>query len=717
MSLHKQADCLALPGTPPQAGPSSDESESTRPQRVTQLDGPWNHRGFKDGKVDSERLGSLLAAKVDPEDSSLPRLFSNFFQAMSAFDSTALQLQRLEKLLNGRRRADLVLKALGFPNSLYYHSQPHGESREAVSILAPMLLADRLALLAEPENLAEPLRGGKPQLNWSPISPDRSTFTDWWASLQAARKLYLVNRDTFDDVGGGKLICQKFIQQARSTRTARVRLNLEVFVYLLKRYLKGDPFLKPETIRSFVIERVHVLFIPCITNVIYREADKVLEDEEEVQRLISQFDLIEIITPLFVAVIYGSCSLFSRHGFVTRKGCLYLPVWLQQSNIPSREAGNGLTVLDDTLLLLALRAALGKISIAQMSAAFFTDPKVMAILEQDPGWDARQVLRNDQERAEVVKSGTVVKSEQEFQRLTPFLIPAPQNIVAHEHPLYTSGAGVPPAPTRFFLQPDVEEVKFKGNDYPTHVQGDSRTVLLQRLPENTSHQREKSPRSSLDAETAENVVSKTVPDGTSSALTAQDDVLESMSEEEEEVMKMVIVKGMDIMGKAEHNSNERLGQQKQEKTKDQGRGQKQQVHDKQARNVRNQKKDNSNEVLQNDTDRSLRNEQKQMQREAADAKKRKRLVQAGNEEHEEDDALSGGILPITRKRRREDNVGGSAPTASDGETQATASSAPSSFSVPPSTAKESDAELILASIGGAIERKCANGEGENGITE
>lgn len=148
-----ESNKIDMPGTLP--GPTTRRPGRLRLSRAA---APWVHAGLQSGTLDVEGVALDLAMQIDPlPKEELVGIFRHFFQNISKFDYATCDLKTAEKDLDTHMKALETFHHLGIETLAPPPLGPLKASRSRSWIQAkfiPMALADRLAWVAQPAELA-----------------------------------------------------------------------------------------------------------------------------------------------------------------------------------------------------------------------------------------------------------------------------------------------------------------------------------------------------------------------------------------------------------------------------------------------------------------------------------------------------------------------------------------------------------------------------------
>ncbi|KAK6985125.1 hypothetical protein R3P38DRAFT_3230785 [Favolaschia claudopus] len=364
-------------------------------RRITHARGPWHHDGFFRGDFDPERLGLLLAQRVDPQDPALVPTFRAFFRGVKQFDAAAPSDSELASTHDGPRNAYVSLELARLPYTLPTgHRAPdmskisHRVFRETTMLLLPLILADRLALLADPSNAAPRFHAPvKACVGDTASRIEHASLRHWykqWTSYNTTLQNQVKKEKAAKPEPASKLQVEDLL--TRQTRGALTgpQLNVEAAIYMLSLYLQGDPSFRPETVRKIIL----------------RESPLTGEALEKATR---DFNPYLVAAPLFAALVYGSLSPLARTAMVKREAGSHIDFWALQPNISTRSGSCVLTAVDDAGLVLLLKAALrpDQVPPATVPGLLVDDPEIRSLLATEPTQEDLEVLYNHEDRMTV----------------------------------------------------------------------------------------------------------------------------------------------------------------------------------------------------------------------------------------------------------------------------------------------------------------------------
>ncbi|KAF7344813.1 hypothetical protein MVEN_01642400 [Mycena venus] len=303
------------------------------PTRLTAAPGPWLHGGFQAGNLDVDAVAHDLAVKVDPsasQHSKIIPVFRKFFTNMVDFDKKACQnaYTELHSLLN----VDSAFHYLGIQTMEQGKAiQKSQKIQEWISSkITPLVVADRLASLAQPTNLAPLVSARAPPSGLAEVKNMALQLADWHNTMSSARKLWGQRGAAAFDLPS-------------AARDPKKRSQFFRLVDLTTRPSSSvTPYLTPGT----------------ITDLVRLEANAEWS-EDDVQTAVTETKFRDMWKTVLVARTFHTAAT-------------------PTPDFPSHPV----SIIDECCWLNVLRAALGLIETAEVFPLLFGHPEVVAILSQ-----------------------------------------------------------------------------------------------------------------------------------------------------------------------------------------------------------------------------------------------------------------------------------------------------------------------------------------------
>ncbi|KAJ7506272.1 hypothetical protein B0H11DRAFT_1904156 [Mycena galericulata] len=345
--------------------------------RLSLAAAPWLHAGLQDGSLDVEGVARDLALQVDSDaDESLVPIFRTFFQNICSFDLSSCDLTTASRAMDTQGKAEAAFQYLGIK---LLNTPPARPTKQAqnwiVSKLVPMALADRLAWVAQPTNLAREVSARET----ATVLLDREkNLAQWWQALVAARKFMKSQPEVFDATPASsrhRSRCQELRQSMSKSTETIFKCNLETMVYALKAFLLGDPGLGTEAIDKLV------------------KQDST-EDwtEQDLKKAANDTDILSLSAPVLIACLFHSGGVLTTSVISNRPPWPFVDHWLCSGNRRIVAENHIVTILDRKFWVLLVRAALGRLPFNKIVSSFFDDVEVQQILEQEPDLVEQQCL-------------------------------------------------------------------------------------------------------------------------------------------------------------------------------------------------------------------------------------------------------------------------------------------------------------------------------------
>ncbi|KAJ7736366.1 hypothetical protein DFH07DRAFT_779712 [Mycena maculata] len=373
------------------------------PRRLSSAAAPWLHAGLHSGSLDVDSVAQDLARQVDASDEHVVVVLRHFFDNIVKFDITGCY--SANSAMDTPQRALGAFQYLGIDDAMSIPPAPLRklEQKWIISRFVPMAIADRLAWVAQPTQLAPPKAPRQATVN---LMEREYCIAEWWHALGGAKKRLVDNPDAYKaSVPTERLsTCAKLMTRVGRSQDEIVRCNLEAFVYALRAFLKGDPELTQETI-----------------NVLVKEDATSDWTEDDIKKACADTNILSLCSPVVAACLFHSGGVVSGKTLIANR-----PLWPFVDNWLCR--GNHHIVTDDRLIalvdrkfwVLALRAALGKIGAADILNIFFSDFEVVKVLdpEHPPGDEEQKCL--DVRRIKEQQPTAVPVSHMQLQHLLKF---------------------------------------------------------------------------------------------------------------------------------------------------------------------------------------------------------------------------------------------------------------------------------------------------------
>ncbi|KAJ7821737.1 hypothetical protein B0H13DRAFT_1920557 [Mycena leptocephala] len=337
------------------------------PKRLSSASAPWVHAGLQRGSLDVDGLSRALALQIDPKlDEGLVNLFRVYFQNISNFDTKSCNLAA--EAMNSPLAAASAFHYLGIETLPIAPARPNKACQAWIaSKLVPMALADRLAWVAQPTELAPEV---SPRFKSTTLLDREKKIAHWWHSLVAAR-LYLKQHPMA--LSGGetsslrKSRCEELTLSVTRSHEDIFAANLRALVYVLRAFLMGDPELKEETIVKLVQEDA--------------TDDWTQEDRD---RAVQNTDILSLAATVLAACIFHSGGVLTTTPIAGRNLWPFIEAWFCGGNPHIVTETYCLTPIDHKLWLILLRAALGRLPLNEIMPTYFRDVQVKQILDNEP---------------------------------------------------------------------------------------------------------------------------------------------------------------------------------------------------------------------------------------------------------------------------------------------------------------------------------------------
>ncbi|KAF8181988.1 hypothetical protein K438DRAFT_1975934 [Mycena galopus ATCC 62051] len=335
-------------------------------RRLTASSVPWLHHGFQNGGLDPARVAQDLARFIDePSDSAVVAQLTRFFSGICEFDHTACELRPCSSELDTEFRALSAFHHLGISPLPVAPPPPNKAMQKWITEkLTPMVLADRLAWLAQPDLVAVPF-AARPIT--AKLMESEIKMADWSTQCKAAHTYWKANPKAFTkpetpDQYRNPFAVLREIGTKMSGRTAR--LNLETLVLTIRAYLMGDPRIGHDSRLAIVQQHATSAWPP-----------------ECIQAAVDDTPVHEVTTALFVSCLFYSAAVLTRNTLIRPPSWAMVQTWMARGNLHYQFPNQTIYILDRKFWALALKAALGRLPNERIVPEFFNDPIIATILQ------------------------------------------------------------------------------------------------------------------------------------------------------------------------------------------------------------------------------------------------------------------------------------------------------------------------------------------------